>query len=121
MNATAMTRISALLIVLTLSGGPIANAMCVAWCGQFEAGMAGRERVAAPMSATISDGSGTCAVLLADTPFLREEGRIKFLAVSNGELHAPDAPLAVEGSRAHTGRDWNAMRGWPQPAHVLRL
>ena len=60
-----MTTITTLLIVLMLTGSPATTAVCATWC--MSHGMSNEsgchEGIAQPVSARISDGSGTCAAL----------------------------------------------------------
>ena len=112
------------LIVLALTGGPVANAMCVAWCGpeRTPMGTGCHHSMPAPMSPSISDGSGTCAELVADNPFLREEGDTRFHGLSSpGILHTPNAPLRGVAWLRQTLRDMAVLDGQLQPARVLRL
>jgi hypothetical protein len=119
-----MSRVTTLLIVLILTGSPVADAACVSWCDArpMTATPTCRENITDSMSMAISNGSGTCVALLAASPFLREEGRIAFLAqTSPGGFHALDA-LLMEGARlAHARGDWKAIDRRPAPTLVLRL
>ena len=72
-----MANITFLLIVLMLTGSPATTALCLSWCTShgMTDGQGCHEDIAQPISARISDGSGTCAALQPAGPFLREEGR----------------------------------------------
>ena len=72
MNATA------LLMVLTLTGSPLATLTCVSWCGSPASPVSchGTSDHALPMS--IADADATCAQLLATNPFVRDDVRLTF-------------------------------------------
>lgn len=117
-----MTHVTTLLIVLALTGSPVANAACVSWCDSpaDKAGATCRESIAEPMA--ISVGSSTCVALLAANPFLREEARITFQAqTSLGVFHASDTLLTGGARFAYTRGDCEAIDGRPAPTLVLRL
>jgi hypothetical protein len=118
-----MTHVTTLLIVLALTGGPVADAICVSWCdsGPMTKGATCDESVAEPMSIAISDGSSTCAALLADSPFLREEGRIVFHTSSRGIFHALNTRLEGRAWLARIRIDGKAIDGQLGPPLVLRL
>ena len=119
-----MTHLTTLLIVLALTGSPVANAACVSWCDSpaDEAGAACREGIAEPMSMAISDGSSTCVALLTANPFLREEGRITFQAqTSLGVFHAFETLLTGGVRLAYIRGDCEAINGLRAPTLVLRL
>ena len=71
MNATA------LLMVLTLTGSPLATLTCISWCGSpaSPASCHGTSDQALPVS--IAEADATCAQLLAANPFVRENVRVK--------------------------------------------
>lgn len=119
-----MTHVTTLLIVLALTGSPIANAICASWCDSrmTTAGHTCGDNIAHPMSMAISDGSSTCVALLAANPFTQEEGRITFHPQhSLGLFRAVEAYL-TGGSRPAYGRsDGGANDGRPVPTLALRL
>jgi hypothetical protein len=88
----------------------------------MKASVACHERVANPVSMAISDGSSTCATLLAADLFLPEETRITFQAqTSLGAVHALDT-LPTGGARlAYIRSTCEATGGGPVLALVLRL
>jgi hypothetical protein len=122
LKVTAMTRVTTLLIVLILTGSPVADAACVSWCDARPiTGSACRESIVDPMSVTISDASGTCAALLAANPFLREEARVTFQAQTSFDgFHTPDTLLAGGARLACRTGDCKAIDG-RRAALVLRL
>jgi len=119
-----MMHVTTLLIVLALTGSPVAHVICASWCDSrmTTAGHTCGDNIAHPMSMVMSDGSGTCVALLAANPFTQEEGRISFHPPhSLGLLHAVDTSL-TGGSRPAYGRsDGKANDGRPVPTLVLRL
>jgi hypothetical protein len=120
-----MRNVTTLLIVLTLTGSPAANAMCVSWCASrpISAGMVCDGDVAEPASSPTMSNNSACAALLAEPPFLREEGRASFHAPA--PISALDTPTPVARERAQAaviGRDWEDRDAWPgAAARVLRL
>jgi hypothetical protein len=69
--------VTALLLLLTLTGSPIASLGCISWCASpVSTDHAGcRETSPQGTSVAISDADNACALLFATSPFLREDGR----------------------------------------------
>jgi hypothetical protein len=115
-----MASLTALLVVLTLTGEPIANALCEIWCGTSSETMkCGEEAVAQPRVSKRVVAETECAALLTAIPFLREEARA---ADRSGVISTVPASLAlpaetrlllVQLRRATTD-------GCPAPPIVLR-
>ena len=118
---TAMTQLAAILIVLTLTGEPVANALCITWCGQPSERQHCGDVIAQPTSPALSVAGDTfCATLLTGTPFLREEERSAYPAI------APAAGPAVCCGLMETGlaglrASQDTTRGRPMPVLVLRV
>lgn len=71
-----MAFVTAFLVVLTLTGEPVVNALCIAWCDTQSETMNCDEAIAQIAVPQITAAVGTmCVVILATAPFLREEGR----------------------------------------------
>ena len=117
-----MTHVTTLLIVMALTGGPVANATCASWCeSRPTMGNCG-EYIAESISATISGGGDTCPALLADSPFLREEGLIAaHTPTFLGVFHAPDASLTGGGRMTRIRDNGGPIDGRLAPALVLRV
>ena len=119
--APAMTQLAAILIVLTLTGEPAANALCITWCDQPSERQHCGDVIAQPTSSALSvAGNTSCATLLAASPFLREEGRSAYAAVAPATGPVFDCGLTetgVAGLRASA----DATRGRPVPVLVLRV
>ncbi|HEY1304271.1 MAG TPA: hypothetical protein VGF24_12010 [Vicinamibacterales bacterium] len=65
-----MARITVLLIVLALTGGPVANAICITRCHSPRT----MDNCSAAMTEPVITGEGqSCPAQVADTPFVREE------------------------------------------------
>ena len=111
-----MTQITALLIVFALTGGPIANAVCLTWCHSHLTMENCSEHMTQP---AIVVGSGSCPALVADTPFVNEEGRI---SIDNSSLvvHPTATPL-TSGRVSYISRDCQAVDGRRVQSVVLRL
>ena len=72
-----MERLAALLIVLTMTGSPVAHAACLAWCssGTAATGEACHHSVAHALPVAISGDTNTCTAFLAPSPFFTLERR----------------------------------------------
>ena len=115
-----MTRLPVILIVLTLTGEPVANALCITWCDQPSERQHCGDVIRQPTFPALSVTDSTCAALLTASPFLREEGRSASPAI------APAAGPAVccgltEAKLARLGASGDATRGRPLPVLVLRV
>ena len=118
--ATAMTQLAAILIVLTLTGEPVANALCITWCDQPSERQHCSDVIAQNASPAFSVADGTCAALLTASPFLREEGQTAYPAVAltagpavySGWTETGLSRLPVSGDSTH---------GRPVPVLVLRV
>ena len=118
--ATAMTQLAAILIVLTLTGEPAANALCITWCDQPSERQHCGDVIAQPTSQTLAVAGSVCVALLTLSPFLREEGRSAYQAI------APATGPNVDGAPTETGlarrqASGDAARGRPVPVLVLRV
>ena len=117
--AAAMAYIPAILIVLTLTGEPVANALCIKWCDIPSERQHCGEAIAQSAS-EISLPSSACVVLSAG-PFLREEGRSAlFNAVALETAHAVDIGVTQMGL-LHLRASGAATPGRPLPPLVLRV
>jgi hypothetical protein len=118
---TAMTQLAAILIVLTLTGEPVANALCIAWCDQPSERQHCGDVIAQPTSPALSvAGDTVCATLLTGAPFLREEGRSAYPAIAAATGPAVCCGLTETGL-AGTRASEDATRGRPMPVLVLRV
>lgn len=119
--APAMTQLAAILIVLTLTGEPAANALCITWCDQPSERQHCGDVIAQPTSSALSvAGNTSCATLLAASPFLREEGRSAYPAIAPATGPAVYSGLTATGlSRLRASRDSTHVR--PLPLLVLRV
>jgi hypothetical protein len=117
-----MAHITAFLIVLTLTGQPVANALCVSWCDSPSERQACGDAIAPSMSAAIALASSTCVALLTESPFLREEGRsaLQIAVVLHGVQAMVSSPLG--GTRpANIRSRGEANAGRSVPTLVLRV
>jgi len=82
-----MTRLAALLIVLTMTASPVAHAACLAWCssGNVAISKACHHSVAHALPVAISGETNTCTGFLAMSPFFTLERR--------ATIHPPMAML----------------------------
>ena len=117
-----MASITALLVVLTLTGEPVASALCISWCGSIQERQSCDEAIAQPTSAAVADASRTCVALLTGNPFLKEEGRgTLHIAAAVNVVHA-FSTLPTQGSDlANIRRGDDATVGRPTPVLVLRV
>lgn len=118
--APAMTQLAAILIVLTLTGEPAANALCITWCDQPSERQHCGDVIAQPTSTALSVAGSTCAARLTASPFLREEGRSAYPAIAPATGPAVFSGLTETGlSRLRASRDSTHVR--PLPLLVLRV
>ena len=119
-----MTHVTTLLLVLTLSGWPVAQAICASRCDSrmTTAGHLGDDSIAHPMSMAISDGSSACVARLAANPFTQEEGRSAFHPQhSLGLFSAAEVHLTGGSRPTHDRSGGGANDGRPVPILALRL
>jgi hypothetical protein len=115
-----MAKLAAILIVLTLTGEPVANALCITWCDQPSERQHCGDVIAQPTSSVLSVAGSTCTALLTASPFLREEGRSASPAIAPTNGPAVDCGLTETGlARLRVTGD--ATRGRPVPVLVLRV
>ena len=69
--------VTALLLLLTLTGSPIASLSCISWCASPHSTHDAicHEAPAQAADLTISESDNACARLLSTSPFLKEEGQ----------------------------------------------
>lgn len=115
-----MAQLAAILIVLTLTGEPVANALCIIWCDQPSERQHCSDVIAQPTFPAFSDAGSTCAALLTANPFLREEGRSASPAIAPATGPAVDCALTETGL-ARRRASGDATRGRPVPVLVLRV
>ena len=119
--APAMARLAAILIVLTLTGEPVANALCITWCDQPSERQHCGDVIAQPTSPALSIARSTsCATLLTASPFLREEGRSAYPAIAPATGPNVDCVLTETGM-ARRQASGDTTRGRPVPVLVLRV
>ena len=117
----AMAQLAAILIVLTLTGEPVANALCITWCDQPSERQHCGDVIAQPTSPALSvAGNTSCATLLTASPFLREEGRSAYPAITPATGPNVDCALRETGL-ARRQASGDATRGRPVPVLVLRV
>ena len=114
-----MAYLPAILIVLTLTGEPVANALCITWCDQPSERQHCVDVIAQPTSPAFSVAGSTCAPLLTASPFLREEGRSAYPAIAPATSPAIDCGF-METGLARLRASGDATRGRPVPV-VLRV
>lgn len=114
-----MTQLAAILIVLTLTGEPVANALCIIWCDQPSERQHCGDVIAQPTSPTLSV-AGLCDALLTASPFLREEGRSAHPAIAPATCPAGYCGLA-ETRLVRLRASVDATLGRPMPVLVLRV
>jgi hypothetical protein len=113
-----MAQLPAILIVLTLTGAPVANALCITWCDQPSERQHCGDAIAQATSPAFSLAAGTCAAFLTASPFLGEEGRSAYPAIVPAA--SPDSGLTASGRRP-VRANGDATRGRPVPVLVLRV
>jgi hypothetical protein len=112
-----MARVPAFLVVFALIGGPIANAVCLSTCESHLTTGSCREHTT---ELAIASGTGPCPALVADTPFVLEDGGPPIAAPPSLSVHL--AVTALTQARLF-GIDTNhpAFADRHMPPFVLRL
>ena len=117
LTAAAMTHVTALVVVLSLTGAPVAQAACASWCES-----ASMTCCDAPAVATaVADANCTCARAMADSPVMREENGPRHIPLQTAAIPAL-AGFAIGGSeclQAAVGVQGRVCRR--TPPLVLRL
>jgi hypothetical protein len=113
-----MARITAFLIVFTLTGSPVANATCLAWCDSHQASMGHCHEDAARTGTAVISSHDTCTALLPGSPFLRLDPVSSQMTLT-GTGHYLSSPLVTTASPRVA--DWRALDAAPSPPLVLRL
>jgi hypothetical protein len=115
----AMASITALLVVLTLTGEPVANALCTIWCDTASEKHSCGEAIARATAPDATVTATDCATIVT-VPFLREEGRVASRVGAVATLPSAAVPPAASRSLPAPGRD-GTSDGWPKPPLVLRV
>lgn len=116
-----MASISVLLAVLTLTGEPVINALCLAWCDTSSETMTCGEAIAQRTFPELTSAAGTmCATVLTLGPFLREEGRdagrVAVVATVPVVVFLPD-----DGHSAPTQNPGGTTNARTAPLLILRV
>jgi len=79
-----MLRLTAILVVATLTGLPVVPAACLTWCGEQQTTRGYCHDEAAKNGAPIiTTASASCGSVVTEGAFIREEGRPVLRAVQN--------------------------------------
>ena len=114
-----MASLTALFVVLTLTGEPVVNALCNVWCDTSSETRTCGEAIAQTTIPELTTVAGTaCAALLMTAPFLREEGpNASRMAVALSLL----AMATLQETRFPQGLNPESTTGGrPAPPLVLR-
>ena len=115
-----MASFTALLVVLTLTGQPVVDALCVTWCDTSSEILNYREEAIAPTSAAeLTAAETACTTFITTIPFVKEDVRgVDQVAVADA------APALVPAERSGPLAFMQAHQrtsSWSEPAFVLRL
>jgi hypothetical protein len=116
-----MAYITALLVVLTLTGEPVANALCVTWCDSSSEKQTCDQAIAQTADSAPTITGTACTVSVTIAPFLSEEARgVSRMAVA---ADRPGALVAVpdrtNSPRLRIAREATDRR--PAPVFALRV
>ena len=106
-----MTQLAAILIVLTLTGEPVTNALCITWCDQPSERQHCSDVIAQNASPAFSGADGTCAALLTASPFLREEGQNAYPAIAPATRPAVGCAIEIRLARPRASGDLRPEQG----------
>lgn len=115
-----MAYLPAILIVLTLTGEPVANALCINWCDTPSERQHCSDVIAQPSSQTLLVAGSTCRALLTAGPFLREEGRRASFTAAAWEIGRAGLGVTEDGL-VHVPVSGDTTRGRPLPMPVMRV
>ena len=124
MRATAMRHVAAYALLLTLTGSPVAHAVCAVWC--HAASMSAHpachhSREASALTAIMATHE-PCSGLLADSPAVKEEAQGRAPATGPAtHLLALQLPLPGGARLARVVVDGAPMDGRSLAPLVLRL
>jgi hypothetical protein len=111
-----MTHITALLVVLALTGGPVVNALCLTRCHAQLTMENCSDEMAEP---AVTAENGSCPALVVSTPFVGEEGQTNVAAASL--VVQSTAPPLTFGRVSLVPRDYRAVGGRRVQLVALRL
>jgi hypothetical protein len=115
-----MTQVATVLIVMTLTGGPVARAVCVSWCDWSSAPDCGMSSGETAFVSMFSEND-TCGALLSDRPFVTEEGWTTSQPTSLVRFHSPGHAVAARTTAIPIAIDGYPIDGRPVLALVLRV
>ena len=116
-----MASVAALFIVLTLTGEPVVNALCVTWCDTSSETMNCREEAIVPATAAeLTVAETACTTFITGSPFVKEDVRGAGQAAVADTACPARVPAERSSPLAFThARQWTSS--WSEPALVLRL
>lgn len=116
-----MASIIVVLVLLALTGEPVANALCVTWCESSSERQICEEAIARPAVPGRSIAAAPCVVSVTIAPFLREEERRASRIAT--VIDIPPAFAGIPDGGGHPGfrSAHKATDGRPVPVLVLRV
>jgi hypothetical protein len=115
-----MASITALFVVLTLTGQPVANALCAMWCESPSETMNCDEAIAQTIAPEFTVMSTRCATAPEAPPFVTEEGVVRHLVAVVSATGIVIVPGDAAGFPRPHGHD-ETIVGRHTPLLVLRV
>ena len=116
-----MPRLTAFLIVVTLTGLPVFPTACLSWCGELDTATGSCHDEARDGSVFISSAKDTCKTLVAEGSFIREEMRPVLHAVCDLPMSRTAVWPAIPIAHGFAGHDRGASGAPPSSPLVLRV
>lgn len=120
-HGTTMPRLTAFLIVVTLTGLPVFPTACLTWCGEQDTATGFCHDEARDGSVFISSANVTCKALVADGWFVREEMRPVLHAVCDLPMSRTAVWPAIPTAHGFASHDRGAFVAPPSSPLVLRV
>ena len=120
-HGTTMPRLTAFLIVVTLTGLPVFPTACLTWCGEQDTATGSCHDEARDGSVFISSANVTCTALVADGWFVREEMRPVLHAVCDLPMSRTAVRPAIPTGHGFAGHERGASDAPPSSPIVLRV
>jgi hypothetical protein len=117
-----MLRVTVALIVVTLTGLPVAPAICLSWCGEHKtiSEYCHDEAVGSGSAAVITQRA-ECRALVLDSPFIREDARPVLHTVPHLTAARTASMLTTAAAHRFSASHQHTVLASPAPPLVLRV
>jgi len=116
-----MLRVTVALIVVTLTGFPVAPAICLSWCGEHKTTTEYcHDEAVGNGSAAVMTQRADCTALVIDSPFIREDARPVLHAVQHLTSARTASTLTITAPHSLSARNQLTVLA-PPPPLILRV